>query len=74
MRVVERHLLALFESLGAMDAPRLAKQAADAFDMDQRNKKVYELRATCDEFTVACVTGMSQRRVRQIVRAAVTKA
>ena len=73
MRLIEKHLLELFAGLGAMDAPRLAKQAADAFDMDQRNKKVYELRATCDEFTVACVTGVSPRRVRQIVKAVVTK-
>lgn len=64
---LESMLKDVFAAQGAADAAGLARRAARDFDMDQRDAKVYELRATLTEKQVAERMGMSVQRVRQIV-------
>jgi len=65
---IEALLYPVFKAQGAADAAGLAKRAAKDFDMDQRDAKVYELRATLTEKQVAERFGLSCIRIRQIVR------
>ena len=62
----------VFKAQGAADAAGLAHRAAKDFDMDQRDAKVYELRATLTEKQVAERFGLSRIRVRQIVKEQMT--
>lgn len=66
--VLERLLFEVFKAQGAADAAGLAKRAAKDFDLDQRDAKVYELRATMTEVMIAQRFGLTVRRVRQIVK------
>jgi len=68
MTPMERLLLDLFKAQGAADAAGLARKAAESFDLDQRDKHIYELRSTITEETLAGRFGVSPRRVRQIIR------
>jgi len=65
---IEALLYPIFKAQGAADAAGLAHRAARDFDMDQRDAKVYELRATLTEKQVAERFGLTTRRVRQIIR------
>jgi len=65
---IEALLYPIFKAQGAADARGLAHRAARDFDMDQRDAKVYELRASLTEKQVAERMGLSRIRVRQIVK------
>lgn len=69
MRAIEQLLVDVFKAHGASDAPRLAKLAADSFDLDQRDAKIYELRKTLSEEAIADRFGLSVRHVSRINKA-----
>lgn len=68
MRAMERLLLDVFTSQGLKDAARVAKKAADIAELAERDAKIYELRAVLTEEVISDRFGLTQRRVRQIVR------
>jgi hypothetical protein len=65
---IEALLYPIFKAQGAADAAGLAHRAARDFDMDQRDRHIYELRASMTELDLAHRFGLSVRRVQQIVR------
>lgn len=67
MRPLERLLFDVFKGQGAANPAKLAKLAADSFDHDQRDRKIYELRARLTEDLVAERFGISTKQVRRIV-------
>ena len=58
----------VFTAQGATDAAGLAHRSALSFEQDQRDAKIYELRATMTEAAVAERFGLTIRRAQQIVR------
>ena len=65
---LETLLRDVFTAQGAVDAAGLAKRAAREFEQDQRDARIYELRAIMTQAEVAERFSISPIRVKQIVR------
>ena len=65
---VYRLLLDVFKAQGLKNPDTAARRAADDFDQAKRNERIYEARGTMTEREVAERFGVSNQRVRQIVR------
>jgi DNA-binding CsgD family transcriptional regulator len=69
LELLESLLRDVFKAQGAADAAGLAKRAARDFNLDQRDADIYEMRCNgYSEKATAERHGVTQRRVRQIVR------
>ncbi|HAA04779.1 MAG TPA: hypothetical protein DCE18_15640 [Syntrophobacteraceae bacterium] len=66
---LEALLRDVFAAQGASDAAGLARRAMVDYGMDQRDAKIYELRAFCTEAEISHRFGVSVRHVRRIVHA-----
>lgn len=65
---LETLLRDVFTAQGAVDAAGLAERAAREFEQDQRDARIYELRAIMTQAEVAERFSISPIRVKQIVR------
>ena len=65
---LEGMLRDVFAAQGAIDAAGLARKAVLGFERDQRDAKIYELRACMTQAEVAERFCMTPDRVKQIIR------
>ncbi len=68
MTPIEKTLYNVFKAQGAADPTGPAKRAAEAYQLDQRNLSIYNLRAALSDASLAQRFNLSTVQIRRIVR------